>query len=100
MEIRTENGAVSAVVLATGAVFSVKAAILATGTYLTGRTIIGERCWDVSRAIDVVEANFPMIDMGRICVMGNSGGGRCCPFSPGKQTARVCADCQRRDDLF
>ena len=42
VEVRTENGAVSAVVLATGAVFSVKAAILATGTYLTGRTIIGE----------------------------------------------------------
>ena len=42
VEVRTENGAVSAVVLSTGAVFAVKAAILATGTYLTGRTIIGE----------------------------------------------------------
>ena len=42
VEIRSENGAVSAVVLSTGAVFSVKAVILATGTYLTGRTIIGE----------------------------------------------------------
>ena len=40
--VRTENGAVSAVVLATGAVFDVKAVILATGTYLAGRTIIGE----------------------------------------------------------
>ena len=42
VEVRTENGAVSAVVLATGAVFAVRAAILATGTYLTGRTIVGE----------------------------------------------------------
>ena len=42
VEVRTENGAVSAVVLSTGAVFTVKAAILATGTFLTGRTIIGE----------------------------------------------------------
>ena len=42
IEVRAENGAVSEVVLSTGAVFSVKAAILATGTYLTGRTIIGE----------------------------------------------------------
>ena len=42
VEVRTEHGAVSSVVLATGAVFDVKAAILATGTYLTGRTIIGE----------------------------------------------------------
>ena len=41
-EVRTENGAVSAVVLSTGAVFSVRAVILATGTYLTGRTIVGE----------------------------------------------------------
>ena len=42
VEVRAENGAVSAVVLATGAVFRVKAVILATGTYLAGRTIIGE----------------------------------------------------------
>ena len=42
VEIRTEQGAVSAVALSTGAVFQVKAAILATGTYLSGRTIIGE----------------------------------------------------------
>jgi len=42
VEVRAEDGAVSAVVLATGAVFDVKAVILATGTYLAGRTIIGE----------------------------------------------------------
>ncbi|WP_297871573.1 tRNA uridine-5-carboxymethylaminomethyl(34) synthesis enzyme MnmG [uncultured Oscillibacter sp.] len=42
-EIRTgPGGAVSAVVLATGAVFSARAVILATGTYLAGRTIVGE----------------------------------------------------------
>ncbi|MFR7894667.1 MAG: FAD-dependent oxidoreductase [Dysosmobacter sp.] len=32
------------VVLSTGAVYDVKAAILATGTYLRGRTIIGDVC--------------------------------------------------------
>ena len=42
VELRAENGAVSAVVLATGAVFVVKAAVIATGTYLKGRTLIGE----------------------------------------------------------
>ena len=42
VEVRAENGTVSSVVLATGAVFDVKAVILATGTYLAGRTIIGE----------------------------------------------------------
>ncbi|MBQ1252039.1 MAG: FAD-dependent oxidoreductase, partial [Firmicutes bacterium] len=41
-EIRLENGAVSSVVLHTGAVFSVKAAIVCSGTYLNGRTIVGE----------------------------------------------------------
>ncbi len=42
---------------------------------MLGRTLIGERCWDVSRTIDVIEAHFPMIDASRIAVMGNSGGG-------------------------
>ena len=42
VELRCKDGAVSEVVIATGAVFGVRAVILATGTYLTGRTIIGE----------------------------------------------------------
>ena len=41
VELRAEEGAVRQVVLSTGAVYDVKAAILATGTYLKGRTIIG-----------------------------------------------------------
>ena len=40
--LRAEGGAVRQVVLSTGAVFDVRAVILATGTYLSGRTIIGE----------------------------------------------------------
>ncbi len=42
---------------------------------MLGRTIIGERCHDVSCAIDVVEKHFPMIDLDRIFMTGNSGGG-------------------------
>ena len=42
VELRAENGRVSEVVLRTGAVYQVKAAVIATGTYLHGRTIIGE----------------------------------------------------------
>ena len=42
VEIRTEGGRAAQVVLSTGAVFGVRAVILATGTYLSGRTIIGE----------------------------------------------------------
>ena len=41
-EILTENGGVSAVRTATGATYAVKAAVIATGTYLGGRTIVGE----------------------------------------------------------
>ena len=39
-----------------------------------GRTILGERCWDISRAIDVLKA-FPQCDLDRIAITGNSGGG-------------------------
>jgi len=42
VELRCADGAVSEVVLSTGAVFGVQAVILATGTYLSGRTIVGE----------------------------------------------------------
>ncbi len=42
IEIVTENGAVCAVKTHTGAVFSCRAAVIACGTYLDGRTIVGE----------------------------------------------------------
>ena len=42
---------------------------------LMGQTIVGQRCWDVSRAIDVVEREFPQVDTSKVAVMGNSGGG-------------------------
>jgi len=43
---------------------------------MLGRTLIGERVWDVSRCIDALEANFAdLIDIDRIMLMGNSGGG-------------------------
>ena len=42
VDIRAEDGRVTEVVLRTGAVFRVKAAILCTGTFLSGRTIVGE----------------------------------------------------------
>lgn len=41
---------------------------------LLGRTMIGERVWDVSRAIDAL-AEFSELDLSRIGCMGNSGGG-------------------------
>ena len=41
-----------------------------------GRTIIGERVWDVSRGIDALEKmDLPEIDLQKIMILGNSGGG-------------------------
>lgn len=41
---------------------------------LLGDTMIGERVWDVMRAIDLLET-LPEVDPARLGVMGNSGGG-------------------------
>ena len=42
---------------------------------LCGRTTIGERVWDISRAIDAAVRNFDSLDADMIMCMGNSGGG-------------------------
>ena len=42
---------------------------------LVGRTVIGERVWDLQRALDVTLKNFPEADKNKIICMGNSGGG-------------------------
>jgi len=39
-----------------------------------GRTLTGERVWDVMRALDLLET-MPEVDMERVGCMGNSGGG-------------------------
>jgi dienelactone hydrolase len=41
---------------------------------LLGRTLLGERVWDVSRAIDALVA-FPQVDGTRIGIVGDSTGG-------------------------
>lgn len=46
----------------------------AMSAMLLGRTLIGERVHDISRAIDAL-AEFSEIDLQRIGCMGNSGGG-------------------------
>lgn len=45
-------------------------------TLLMGRTAIGERVWDVTRLLDVIEKHLSAyIDPTKILCMGNSGGG-------------------------
>ncbi len=61
VEVRTdETGAVSAVVTANGGVYQVRAAVIATGTYLGGKTIVG----DVVRTSgpDGLQAALPLTD--------------------------------------
>ncbi|MBE7005378.1 MAG: tRNA uridine-5-carboxymethylaminomethyl(34) synthesis enzyme MnmG [Ruminococcaceae bacterium] len=42
VSLRVEDGAVTGVVSATGGVYGVRAVVLSTGTFLAGRTIVGE----------------------------------------------------------
>lgn len=46
----------------------------AMSALLQGRTLLGERVWEVSRAIDLIET-IPELDSDRIACLGNSGGG-------------------------
>lgn len=48
---------------------------LSCQAHLMGRTLIGERTRDIIALIDAVETGFEFIDMSRIGIMGNSGGG-------------------------
>ena len=42
---------------------------------LVGRTLIGERAWDISRAVDLLETMPETINAKKILLTGNSGGG-------------------------
>lgn len=46
----------------------------ASRALMMGRTILGERVWDVMRAIDMCSF-FPEINLNKILITGNSGGG-------------------------
>ena len=60
VDLRTSGGQISHVVLRTGAVYQVRAVIICTGTYLHGRTIIGE-CIEDSGP-DGMHASLPLTD--------------------------------------
>ena len=70
---------------------------------LLGRTMVGERCYDVSRAIDQL-AHFPECDTGKIAITGNSGGGTISYYAAAYD-ARIglsmpsCAFCPYRESI-
>ena len=61
-------------------------------TLLSGRTIIGERVWDVSRLIDVLLESFTdKVDTSCISLMGNSGGGTATAYTAALEDRLVLA---------
>ena len=53
---------------------------LAMTAIMLGRTLIGERAWDVMRAIDLLPY-FKQLDLEKILITGNSGGGTAAFYS-------------------
>ena len=71
-----------------------------------GRTIIGERVWDISRGIDALQnLGLPEIDLNKIMIQGNSGGGTaafyaaCCDERIG-YAAPGCSFCSYRESIM
>ncbi len=73
-------------------------------SFLLGRTLIGERCWDVSRAIDQL-SSFPECDTDKILITGGSGGGTAsyyaaCMDERIKVCVPVCAFCTFEESIL
>lgn len=71
---------------------------------LLGRTLIGERALDISRAVDCIEF-LPYVDVEKIGCMGNSGGGTAayyasCTEERIKAIMPSCAVCTIEDSIF
>ena len=71
---------------------------------MLGRTLIGERVWDVDRGIDYL-ASRGDADMKRLGVMGNSGGGTITTFSAAllprvRMAMPSCYFCTFRDSIM
>ena len=69
-----------------------------------GRTLIGERVWDISRAIDCLEC-FEKCDLSKIAITGNSGGGTAsfyagCYDERIKVVAPSCAFCSYKTSIM
>ena len=69
-----------------------------------GRTLIGERIWDIKRGIDVLE-KFPECDLDKILITGNSGGGTAsyyaaCYDKRIKLCVPSCSVCTYKDSIL
>ena len=71
---------------------------------LFGRTTIGERVFDIQRAIDLIPKHFPIVDADKIACMGNSGGGTATIYASAideriKVAMPSCALCTYKDSI-
>ena len=76
---------------------------LAENALLVGRTLIGERVWDVTQVINVLEKRSD-VDATRIGIMGNSGGGTASYYAACfdkriKVVMPGCAICTYKDSI-
>jgi len=76
----------------------------ATTALLYGRTILGERIFDISRAIDIVPKHFDFIDDSKFACMGNSGGGTATIYAAAMEERITvampsCALCTYKDSI-
>ena len=72
--------------------------------FALGRTLLGERMWDVSKVIDVL-GNFPQCDLDKIFITGSSGGGTmsfyaACFDERIKMSAPSCAFCSYKTSIL
>ena len=72
---------------------------------MLGRTIIGERVWDIMRLIDLLERDFAnLFDTDKIICLGNSGGGTATTYAAAmeeriKIAVPSCAVCRYGDSI-
>ena len=71
---------------------------------LLGRTILGERVWDISRGIDSLSEFKDVLDLDDISIIGQSGGGTATYYSACyderiKVAIPSCAVCSYRDSI-
>ncbi len=76
----------------------------AMSALMLGRTLLGERVWDVSKAIDSLDYFKEQLDLDDITMIGQSGGGTATYYSACyderiKLAVSCCAVCSYRDSI-
>ena len=70
-----------------------------------GRTLVGERMWDISKALDATAETFDCVDTDKVLITGNSGGGTASYYAACfderiKLSVPSCAFCTYKDSVM